>query len=78
MRHVAHRAGSTLRTFVAHGFRRGPLFGLPRSRALAAQDLVAGARVKSVARRLGYSSPEALARAVQAEFGASPTELRAA
>ena len=46
--------------------------------ALARQDLVAGARVKSVARRLGYSSPEALARAVQAEFGASPTELRAA
>jgi len=46
--------------------------------ALARQELESGARVKSVARRLGYSSPEALSRAVQAEFGASPTELRAA
>jgi AraC-like DNA-binding protein len=45
---------------------------------LARAELEAGARVKSVARRLGYSSPEALSRAVRAEFGASPTRLHAA
>jgi AraC-like DNA-binding protein len=45
---------------------------------LARQEPASGARVKSVARRLGYASPEALARAVQAEFGASQTALRAA
>ncbi len=45
---------------------------------LARRDLAGGARVKAVARRLGYSSPEALSRAFQAEYGRAPRDIRAA
>jgi len=44
---------------------------------LARQQIDAGARVKAVARELGYSSPEALTRAFQAAYGAAPSRLRA-
>ena len=43
---------------------------------LARQDLDGGARVQSVARRYGYTSPEALTRAFQREYGQSPSELK--
>jgi len=43
---------------------------------LARQDLDRGARVGAVALRYGYSSPEALARAFQRQFGMCPSELK--
>lgn len=45
---------------------------------LARRELAAGERVKAVARRLGYASPEALSRAFQAAYGVSPRTLRRA
>ncbi len=43
---------------------------------LARQEIERGARVQAVARRYGYSSPEALSRAFAREFGGSPRQLR--
>jgi len=43
---------------------------------LARQDIDGGARVQSVARRYGYTSPEALTRAFQREYGQSPMALK--
>ena len=45
---------------------------------LARQDMDQGARVQAVARRYGYASSEALARAFHRQFGVNPTELRRA
>lgn len=45
---------------------------------LARQQVAGGARIKAVARELGYGSPEALTRAFQAAYGAPPSRLRAA
>lgn len=45
---------------------------------LARQDLDAGARVQAVARRYGYTSPEALTRAFQRQYGQSPSEMKRA
>jgi AraC-like DNA-binding protein len=45
---------------------------------LARRQVAGGARIKSVARDLGYGSPEALTRAFQAAYGAPPSRLRAA
>lgn len=45
---------------------------------LAFQDLARGERVGAVARRYGYTSPEALTRAFQRQFGASPADLKRA
>ena len=45
---------------------------------LARQDIAAGQRIQSVARRLGYGSPEALSRAFSRHFGLSPMEVRKA
>ena len=39
---------------------------------LARRDVQAGHQVQSVARKLGYSSGEALTRAFKREFGAAP------
>ncbi|MBY4676265.1 helix-turn-helix transcriptional regulator [Marinobacterium arenosum] len=44
---------------------------------LARQELAAGARVKAVAARYGYSSPEALSRAYSQAFGESPIKAKA-
>ena len=46
--------------------------------SLARREIEAGGRIKAVARRLGYASPEALSRAFSAEFGHPPRDLRAA
>lgn len=45
---------------------------------LARQDMDRGARVQTVARRYGYASSEALARAFHRQFGVNPTDLRRA
>ncbi len=45
---------------------------------LARQEIVAGRRIQSVARRLGYGSPEALSRAFRRHFGESPMVVRKA
>ena len=45
---------------------------------LARQDIAAGQRIQSVARRLGYGSPEALSRAFNRHFGVSPMDVRKA
>lgn len=45
---------------------------------LAFQDLDRGARVQAVARRYGYTSPEALTRAFQRHFGTTPADLKRA
>lgn len=45
---------------------------------LARQDIEAGARIQSVARRYGYGSAEALSRAVAQAYGQSPLQLRKA
>jgi AraC-like DNA-binding protein len=45
---------------------------------LARQDMDRGARVQVVARRYGYASSEALARAFYRQFGVNPTDLRRA
>lgn len=43
---------------------------------LARQDIAAGHRIQSVARRLGYGSAEALSRAFNRHFGLSPMAVR--
>lgn len=43
---------------------------------LARQDLDRGGRVQAVARRYGYTSPEALTRAFQRQYGISPSALK--
>lgn len=43
---------------------------------LARQDILAGERIQSVARRLGYGSAEALSRAFNRHFGVSPMVVR--
>ncbi len=43
---------------------------------LARQDLDRGGRVQAVARRYGYTSPEALTRAFQRQYGISPSDLK--
>lgn len=43
---------------------------------LARQEIERGARVQAVARRYGYTSPEALSRAFVRAFGVSPRALR--
>ncbi len=43
---------------------------------LAHQDLDKGERVGTVARRYGYTSPEALTRAFQRQYGINPTDLK--
>lgn len=43
---------------------------------LARQDLERGGRVQTVARRYGYGSPEALARAYRHEHGTTPLQAR--
>jgi len=43
---------------------------------LARQDLDRGKQVQTVARRYGYTSPEALTRAFQRQYGISPSELK--
>jgi len=43
---------------------------------LARQDIMAGRRIQSVARRLGYGSAEALSRAFSRHFGESPIVVR--
>lgn len=43
---------------------------------LARQDIAAGQRIQSVARRLGYGSAEALSRAFGRHFGQSPILVR--
>lgn len=43
---------------------------------LARRELARGARVQSVARRCGYGSPEALARAYRRQFGEAPLAVR--
>ncbi len=45
---------------------------------LARQDMDRGARVQTVARRYGYASSEALARAFHRQFGVNPTDMRRA
>jgi AraC-like DNA-binding protein len=45
---------------------------------LARQDLDRGHRVQAVARRYGYGSSEALARAFQRQFGLNPVAARQA
>ena len=45
---------------------------------LARQDIDRGERVQSVARRYGYTSPEALSRAFQRHFGANPADIKRA
>ncbi|MEM1200138.1 MAG: AraC family transcriptional regulator [Pseudomonadota bacterium] len=44
---------------------------------LARRDVEGGVQVQSVARKLGYSSAEALTHAFKREFGAAPRSLRA-
>lgn len=44
---------------------------------LARRDVESGAQVQSVARKLGYSSAEALTHAFKREFGAAPRNVRA-
>ncbi|MCY6383340.1 AraC family transcriptional regulator [Hoeflea prorocentri] len=43
---------------------------------LARQDIASGERVQSVARRLGYGSPEALSRAFNKHYGKAPVSVR--
>lgn len=43
---------------------------------LVYQDLAEGERVQTVARRYGYTSPEALTRAFQRRYGRSPSDLK--
>jgi len=43
---------------------------------LARQDIMRGERVQTVARRYGYSSPEALSRAFSRQFDVNPIALR--
>ena len=43
---------------------------------LARQDLDRGHRVQGVARRYGYASSEALARAFQRQYGINPLAAR--
>jgi AraC-like DNA-binding protein len=45
---------------------------------LVFQELERGERVGAVARRYGYSSPEALTRAFQRQYGTSPADLKRA
>ena len=45
---------------------------------LAHQDIQSGERIKSVSRRYGYASSEALARAFQRQFGKAPLAVRGA
>lgn len=45
---------------------------------LAFQDLDRGDRVQAVARRYGYTSPEALTRAFQRHYGSTPADLKRA
>lgn len=43
---------------------------------LARQDLDRGGRVQAVARRYGYTSPEALTRAFQRQYGINPSDVK--
>ena len=45
---------------------------------LARQDIASGDRIQSVARRLGYSSSEALSRAFNRHYGECPVAVRKA
>jgi len=79
---LAAVAGMSLSRF-ADAFRavvgEAPQSYLRRWRmTLARQDMDRGARVQAVARRYGYASSEALARAFHRQFGVNPTELRRA
>lgn len=79
---LAAMAGMSLSRF-ADAFRAAvgetPQSYLRRWRmTLARQDMDRGARVQVVARRYGYASSEALARAFHRQFGVNPTDLRRA
>lgn len=79
---LATAAGMSLSRF-ADAFRttvgETPQSYLRRWRmTLARQDMDRGARVQTVARRYGYASSEALARAFHRQFGVNPTDLRRA
>lgn len=43
---------------------------------LARQEIASGERIQSVARRLGYGSPEALSRAFNRHYGKAPVSVR--
>lgn len=43
---------------------------------LARQEIASGERIQSVARRLGYGSPEALSRAFNKHYGKAPVSVR--
>ena len=79
---LASEAGMSLSRF-ADAFR-GAVGETPQSylrrwrMTLARQDMDRGARVQVVARRYGYASSEALARAFHRQFGVNPTDLRRA
>lgn len=79
------RAAARVAGCSEYHFRRmfAALAGMPlsayvrrRRLTLAAQDLVAGARVTDVALKYGYESPDAFARAFHAEHGIPPSEAR--
>lgn len=79
---LAGIAGMSLSRF-ADSFRarvgEPPMAYLRRWRmTLARQDLDQGDRVQAVARRYGYASSEALARAFQRQFGMNPLAARIA
>lgn len=77
---LAHVAGMSLSRFADRFVARigeTPQSYLRRWRmTLAHQDIAAGQRIQSVARRLGYGSTEALSRAFSRHFGQSPITVR--
>lgn len=79
------RAAARVAGCSEYHFRRmfAALAGMPisvyirrRRLTLAAQELAAGARVIDVALKYGYESPDAFARAFQAEHGIPPSQAR--
>lgn len=79
------RAAARIAGCSEYHFRRmfAALAGMPisayvrrRRLTLAAQELAAGARVTDVALKYGYDSPDAFARAFQAEHGFPPSQAR--
>jgi len=84
-REVDIRAAARVAGCSEYHFRRmfAALAGMPisayirrRRLTLAAQDLATGARVTDVALKYGYESPDAFARAFQAEHGIPPSQAR--
>ncbi|MGH1444544.1 MAG: helix-turn-helix domain-containing protein [Cognatishimia sp.] len=77
---LATEAGLSLSRFnelFARQVGETPMSYLRRWRlALAQQDLAQGHRVDSVARRYGYSSPEAFSRAFKKSYGTTPITMR--